>query len=87
VAAIEALPETDDPWTTGSANPSLPASPDHSAIRGGDERSNSMRLSNLSSWWNERLQARDARRATDAERSEELLALLDEASSIRRRRS
>jgi hypothetical protein len=51
------------------------------------KRSNSMRLSNLSSWWNERLQARDARRATDAERSEELLALLDEASSIRRRRS
>jgi hypothetical protein len=46
-----------------------------------------MRLSSLSSWWNERLQARDARRATDAERSEELLALLDEASSIRRRRS
>ena len=43
-----------------------------------------MRLSNLSLWWNERLQARDARRALNAERSDELLALLDEASSLRR---
>jgi hypothetical protein len=46
-----------------------------------------MRLSDLSSWWNERLQARDARRALDAERSDELLALLDEASSLRGRDS
>jgi len=42
------------------------------------------RLSNLSSWWNERLQARTARRALDSERSDELLAALDEASSISR---
>jgi hypothetical protein len=47
-----------------------------------------MRLSSLSSWWNERLQARDTRRAIDSEYfdSDELLALLDEASSLRRRR-
>jgi hypothetical protein len=44
-----------------------------------------MRLSSLSSWWHERLEARDARRADAAKRSDELMAALDEASSLTRR--
>ena len=44
-----------------------------------------MRLSSLSTWWNQRVEARDARRALDTDDADELLALLDEASSFRRR--
>ena len=45
-----------------------------------------MRLSLLSSWWIERQQARTQRRALDAARSDELMALIDEASSLERHR-
>jgi hypothetical protein len=41
-----------------------------------------MRLSHLSCWWSERLLARTTRRARLAARDAELMALLDEASSI-----
>jgi|tagenome__1003787_1003787.scaffolds.fasta_scaffold19179577_1 hypothetical protein len=44
-----------------------------------------MRLSTLSSWWNERRDERALRRSLDSAHSDELLELIDEASSFGRR--
>ena len=46
-----------------------------------------MRLSTLSSWWNERRDERAMRRSLDSAHSDDLLELIDEASSFGRRRT
>ena len=44
-----------------------------------------MRLTRLSTWWNDRRSERELRRSLDPAHSDELLELIDEASSFGRR--